>query len=214
MQKQLLVESTAAYHKALPGSLAEEFLANRSLMATQAIRAETEKFRLGYVADPVPGHDQYRGMLAIPYIRTSETGAWSVVSIRFRCLEDHEHVGHGKYNTTPGDRPRLFNTRALMTASDTVAIVEGEIDAVTMSAVGPGTVGVPGAQSWRPWFREPFLGYQTVYVISDGDEPGTRFANTVATTLPNAKVVPCPAGEDTNSMATSGRINEILERLQ
>lgn len=213
MQKQFLVDATSAYHKALPGSPAEEFLASRSLLGTRTIRAETEKFRLGYVADPVPGHDQYRGMLAIPYIRTSETGNWSVVSIRFRCLEDHEHIGHGKYNTTPGDRPRLFNTRALMTASDTVAIVEGEIDAVTLSAVGPGTVGVPGAQAWRPWFRELFLGYRTVFVISDGDEPGTRFASTVAGTLPNAKIVPCPSGEDTNSMAVSGRINGIIERL-
>ena len=44
-------------------------------------------FHLGYVAEPIPGHEQYRGMLAIPY-RGEPTldGTYPTWSIRFRCV--------------------------------------------------------------------------------------------------------------------------------
>lgn len=142
-------------------------------------------------------------MLAIPYLRRSEDGGWSVVSVRFRCLEDHEHQGHGKYNTVSGDRVRLFNTTALLRANDTMIVTEGEIDAITAQVYGFDAIGVPGASSWQAHFREPLLGYEIVFVLADGDEPGMKFANTVARSLPNAKIVPCPPGEDVNSWITN-----------
>lgn len=212
MQKSFLREATSRYRLALPGSPAEEYLAKRALL-NPTVEEETRRFCLGYVADPLPGHDQYAGMLAIPYLRRGEGGAWSVVSIRFRCIDDHEHIGHGKYNTVPGDRPRLFNTLSLMTPASSVAITEGEIDAITLKAAGVDAIGVPGATAWRSWFREPFLGYEKVWVIADGDDPGMRFASTVASLLPNGVVVPCPLGMDTNDLARDGRINELLERM-
>lgn len=171
-------------------------------------------FRLGFVDDPLLGHEMYRGFLAIPYLRPADGDAVSVVSIRFRCIRDHEHKGHGKYMTVAGDRPRLYNTAALMRRSPTIAITEGEIDAISLHTCRIPTVGVPGTQAWAPHFREPFLGYREVFILADGDEPGMQFATTVAKTLPNAKVIPSPAGEDINSLLVKQGESALLERLK
>lgn len=177
-------------------------------------RQKVEKFRLGFVADPLPGHEPYRGMLAIPYIRRAETGDWSVVSIRYRCLEQHEHQGHGKYNTTPGDRPRLFNTFALMSSHDTIAVCEGELDAVTTTVCGVPAVGVPGVQAWRPHFTEAFLGYETVWILADGDDPGRMFARSLSGMLPNARIVGFPDGSDVSDFVMANGAGTLLERLR
>lgn len=165
---------------------------------------------LGYVADPLPGHEMYRGKLAIPYLRWSQEHGWAVVSIRYRRLGD----GDGpKYMTQAGDRPRLYNTPALMAPSPRIAITEGEIDAITAQVCGIPTVGVPGATAWRDHFREPFLGYRDVFILADGDEPGLKFAHTVAKTLFNAKVIPMPAGEDVNSLVINQGKPALMSRL-
>lgn len=174
-----------------------------------------EKFRLGFVADPLPGHEMYRGMMSIPYLRRAEHGDWSVVSIRFRCLEDHDrHDGHGKYNTEAGDRPRMFNTLALQQAHDTVAICEGELDAITSQACGIPAVGIPGVQAWRPHFKEPFLGYERVWIFADGDEPGRTFARTLAQTLTNAKIIQFADGDDVSSMAVKYGAEALKEKIR
>lgn len=152
----------------------------------------------------------FRGFLAIPYLRWSLEFGWSVVSIRFRRLDGRDP----KYLTVAGDRPRLYNTPALLKNTPTIAITEGEIDAISAEACGIPTVGVPGAEAWKPHFREPFLGYREVYVLADGDEPGLRFANTIAEKLPNAKVIPCPTGQDINSLLVSGGKEAVLERIK
>lgn len=172
-----------------------------------------DAFRLGYVEDPLPGHEMFRGFLAIPYLRWSQEHGWAVVSIRYRCIHNHDHRGHGKYMTQAGDRPRLFNTMALLRQSPIIAITEGEIDAMTAQVCGIPTVGVPGAQAWQPHFREPFLGYREVFVLADGDDPGMQFATTVAKTMPNAKVIPCPPGEDVNSLVLAGGKQALVGRI-
>lgn len=207
-QKRSLRAATQSYHQALADSPAEEYLAKRLPLAL------VESFRLGYVADPLPGHEQYRGMLAIPYLRWSKEHGWAVVSLRFRCITDHDHRGHGKYMTQPGDRPRLFNTLDLMRNSPIVAITEGEIDAVTAHICGIPAVGVPGSTSWKPYFRELFQGYREVIVLADGDEAGHQFANTVCGELPNARSVPCPPGMDVNSYVLANGKQALLERIK
>lgn len=209
-QRSFLREATSRYHKSLPGSVADEYLESRGLFHSND---RVPKFRLGYVEDPLPGHELYRGKLALPYLRWSQEHGWSVVSIRFRCIEDHDHIGHGKYLTQAGDRPRLYNTLALLEQSPEIAITEGEIDAVTAQLCGVPTVGVPGAQAWQKHFREPFLGYRSVYVLADGDDPGMQFANTVAKTIPGARVIPSPPGEDVNSLVVKRGKEALLERL-
>jgi DNA primase len=75
-------------------------------------------------------------------------------------------------------------------------------------------VGGPGAHAWQPHFREPFLGYREVLVLTDGDEAGMAFGNTVASTLPNAKIIPMPPGEDVNSLVSVKGMDALLERMR
>lgn len=208
-QKQFLRQATVSYHASYPGSPAEEYIHSRGLGSDQ-IKAKMETFRLGYVDTPLPGHEGYRGMLAIPYLRWSRSSDWAVVAIRYRRLDD----GKPKYLTQSGDRPRLFNTAALLRASPVVAVTEGEIDAITAQMCGIPAVGVPGAQAWQPWFAEPFAGYQTVYVLADGDEAGSAFANVIGESVPRARIVPCPPGQDVNSFVKAHGPKALLERLK
>lgn len=200
--KSFLWTAANKYHKSFPESAGAEYMAKRGL--------DEEKFKLGYVANPLAGHENYRGTLAIPYLRKSATGDWSVVSIRFRRLDD----GKPKYMTTPGDRPRLYNTVALLKPELRVCITEGEIDAITAESCGLPTVGVPGATSWKKHFREPFLGYREVFILADGDDAGMGFAETVANDLPNAKVIPMPRGSDVNDLVLREGKQALLERLK
>jgi DNA primase len=207
--RKFLAEATSLYHQSLPGSPAAEYLATRKL---SGIRAQNlvDRFMLGYVAEPLPGHEMYAGMLAIPYLRYSQEKEWSVVSMRFRRLG-----GEGaKYLTISGDKPRMFNTMALLIECPRIAISEGEIDAITATVSGIPCVGIPGAQAWKPHFREPFLGYRDVYILADGDEAGASFAHTVAKTLPNAKIIPSPPGEDVNSLVVKRGPAALTERLR
>ncbi|APC43207.1 DNA primase [Mycobacterium phage IronMan] len=166
-------------------------------------------YGLGFVEDPLPGHEMYRGCLSIPYMRHSPWRGWSVASIRFRRLDD----GQPKYMTVAGDKPRLYNTPALTRYSRDMAITEGEIDAITAELCGIPTVGVPGAQMWKPYFRELFLGYRNVNILADGDDAGMEFARQVAKTLPNARIIPMPDGEDVNSLVITQGKQALLERI-
>ena len=212
-QKNFLREATHRYHDQLPGSHADEYLATRGL-GWPSLAERIGKFRLGFVGDPLPGHEQFRGFLAIPYLRWSQEHGWAVVSMRFRCIEEHDHKGHGKYMTVAGDRPRLFNTLALLKDSPSIAITEGELDAITAQMCGVPAVGVPGAQAWQPYFREPFLGYKDVFVLADGDDAGLQFGNTVAGSLPNAKLIPMPPGEDVSSLVQTKGADALIERIK
>lgn len=217
-QRQFLVEATSRYHESLPDSPAAEHLASRGLMAP-SVADQVARFRLGYVTDPMVGHETYRGMLAIPYLRRSTTGEWSVVSIRFRCLDedcDHRNVHFsGKYSTVAGDSPRMYNTLALIDNDDRIAIAEGEIDAITASICGVPAVGIPGVGSWKPHFRDALLGYETVFILADNDDKGEglKFAAAVKGELPNGKIVPAEKGHDVNSMVVAHGKKALLERV-
>lgn len=206
-QREELKHAAKQYRDALPGSPAEEYLQARGLVGPEA-----SQFGLGFVAEPLPGHSRYAGMLAIPYIRRTALGETLVVSLRFRCIIDHEHRGHGKYQTMPGDRPRLYNTVALQLPGSSIAITEGEVDAISATLAGVPAVGVPGVQSWKKFFAEPFLGYTDVLVLADGDEPGLEFARAVAQQIPAARVVPMPPGYDVNSLVVKLGKEELHRR--
>ena len=154
-------------------------------------------------------------MLAIPYLRPTSDGSLFVASIRFRCLEDHEHDMHyhGKYNTVAGDRPRMYNTQALVESGDSIAICEGEIDAITAEVCGIHAVGIPGIQLWKRHFRDPFLGYEKVFVLADGDEAGRQLAATVMKDLPNARHIPMPPGMDVNDVVLKHGPSALRERI-
>lgn len=201
-QRKYLWEATSLYRESLPGSPAAEYLASRGI-------PERTSFGLGFVAEPLPGHEMYRGCLAIPYMRFSDWRGWSVADIRFRKLDGSKP----KYLTMPGSKPRLYNTPALDRYSKDMAITEGELDAVTAELAGVRTVGVPGAQMWKPYFRELFMGYRNVNILADGDDAGLEFARSVAKTLPNARIIPMPDGEDVNSLVMKQGRESLLERI-
>lgn len=201
-QRDYLWEATTKYRKSLPGSPAAEYLESRGIPLVTP-------YGLGYVDDPLPGHELYRGCLAIPYMRWSQWRDWSVATIRFRRLDG----GHPKYMTQPGDKPRLYNTHALTKYSKDMAITEGELDALTADLAGVPAVGVPGAQMWKPYFRELFMGYRNVNILADGDDAGMDFAHQVAKTLPNARIIPMPDGQDVNSLVLSKGREALLERI-
>jgi DNA primase len=129
--------------------------------------------------------------------------------MRFRKLDGSKP----KYLTTPGDKPRLYNTHALTLSSPDMSITEGELDAVSAELAGVPAVGVPGAQMWKPYFRELFCGYRNVNIFADGDEAGLAFAQQVAKTLTNARIILLPDGEDVNSLVLKQGRQALLERL-
>lgn len=205
-RKEFLLRAANRYRESLEGSPAAELLAARHLAGP-----EVQPYGLGFVADPLPGHEQYRGRLAIPYRRWSPDG-WSVVTIRFRCA----HLGctcpdHAKYLSTPGDDTWIYNTPVLLEDPDSVAVCEGELDAISANLCGIPAVGLPGAESWQDYFTHLFVGFETVYVLTDGDVAGAKFGRTLAKALPNAKIIPCAENQDVNSeMVHNGR--EFIRR--
>lgn len=207
-QKKFLMEASKRYNASLLGSPGADHLAKRGLQDEEFWQV-VQTFKLGYVDDPLPGHQKYRGMLAIPYLKWAPGTGWSVVSIRFRNLRDNGP----KYMTVAGDRPRLFNTLEITRNDDWIAITEGELDAVMATACGVPAVAVPGANAWQPHFRMPFLGYEAVYILADGDKAGEEFGDTVKKTLPNGKVIPMEDGEDVNSVVLKGGRQALIERI-
>ncbi|MFC9974322.1 toprim domain-containing protein [Spirillospora sp. NPDC127200] len=194
----------------MPSSSTRTFLENASQRYNEEITAEgveyltgrgiepetIETFRLGVVADPLPGHEPYRGFLAIPYL----TPSGSVTSIRFRRLS-----GDGpKYLTVAGDIPRIYNTAALERGTRGICICEGELDAIIAEQCGLPAVGIPGAAAWQKVWVRLFEPYDQVMTLSDDDEAGRAFVTKLAKALGNVRDVPMAGGDVTTFFLTHG----------
>lgn len=143
--------------------LAADFLSARLLERDHALSAH-----LGVVCEPAePEHARFVGRLSIPFMTPG-----GVVSIKFRCLEDHDckEAGHPKYDG-PSLGTRLYNVAALHSKGDRVGCTEGELDALVATYVlGLPSVGVPGIKNWKPHFARCFADYDDVIVFADADE--------------------------------------------
>jgi DNA primase len=185
-----LESRTQEFHEALDGA--------RSYLSRRGLTAETaDRFRLGFDGE----------RLVIPYL-TPE----GPVSLKRRCIQDHdckEH-GHPKYLYEAGEQLHLFNAQTLLNAK-AVMVTEGEIDAMTIEQLGVPAVAYPGVASWRQcgsYWRWCFDSVDEVFVIGDGDEPGTKAANTVSAALRDSVAaeiytVILPPGQDANSFITT-----------
>lgn len=180
------------YHEALPGSPAEQYLQQRGLFEA------ADKFLLGYVDEPAPGHEErFKGMLSIPYI--TKTG---VVSFKFRRLSDN---GGHKYDQPAGQKQHLFNVNAILDAVKQVVLVEGELDAIAATMAGFPAVAVPGVNGWKPYFSRCFDGIGRVIIATDNDSkpdgsnPGQELAKKLIDVIPQAVRVSLPSGHDVNS---------------
>lgn len=201
-QRSLLEAATLRYQRALEEEVSPFSTSAREYLAERWFdhRARA-RYRLGYVADPLPGHEPMAGRVSIPYLTPH-----GVVALKFRCVADHncKEAKCPKYMATPGSGARLYNARAILVRADTIAVCEGEFDAMAISMfAGVPTVGYPGADTWkqkatRHWPRV-FAGLDVV-VVADGDRPGRDAALAVAESLDSARVVHMPDGEDGNSM--------------
>lgn len=185
LQKKLLGQATQKYAENI--FQAEDYLQKRGISLTVARQA-----LLGVVEEPEPGHEQYTGRLAIPYI--TKTG---VVDLRFRSLNP---AVEPKYLGLVGAETKMFNVLDVERASDFIGICEGELDAITMSyCIGIPCVGVAGANSWKKHYTRLLADFSRVFVFADGDSPGREFASNLSRELP-VTIINCPEGEDVNSM--------------
>lgn len=166
--------------------------------------AAASSFRLGLVADPLPGHEQMAGRLSIPYITPS-----GVVGMKFRRLAED---GSPKYLTLSGFKSRLFNAHAVLGAGGMLAITEGELDAVVLQErCGIPAVGVPGVSSWKRHYRRVFADWPTILAFGDGDEPGREFSKFLAREV-EAVVIDMPDGMDVTSLFMAEGADEVLRR--
>lgn len=192
-ERKSLVERSLKYHRQLKSPDGEALYAY--LTVERQFSPETiDRFLLGAVASPDVSDDDARGMLAIPYL--SKAGP---VALRFR-RPPHKDTGP-KYWQPEGTNLTIFNTLAFFAGEETIAVTEGEMDAITLVQAGIPAVGIPGASAWKPHYRLLFEGYQSVLICADNDDTGAgrKFAAKVAQNVPGPQVVVMPEGHDVNS---------------
>jgi len=192
-QSKLLLEAVTRYSQSI-NEATLGYLEGRGISKQVA-----DQFMLGTVVDPASGHEQFEGWLSIPYI----TALGMAVSVKFRRLDD----GKPKYGMAIGQKTHLFNVSALLESKDTIAVCEGELDAIICTgALGIPAVGVPGVAAWKPHFAKMMNGYGRVLVIGDNDikedgsNPGAEFSRRVASEVINATICVLPPGMDVNDV--------------
>ena len=197
LQKELLAQAVKKYQANI--SQAAPYLSGRGITAEAAHLAH-----LGVVVDPEPGHEQYIGRLAIPYI--TKTG---VVDLRFRSLNP---AVEPKYMGLTGATTKMYNVMDIERAGDWIGVCEGELDTLTLSAlVGIPCVGVPGANSWKKHYTRMLADFERVFIFADGDDPGREFANSLSRELP-VTIIQMEQGEDVNSSYVKYGADYIREK--
>lgn len=179
-----------AYEKALPGSPAQEYLEARGIDLGSAGTS-----RLGYVDQPVAGHEAYRGMLCIPYWTVA-----GVVAVKFRQIEDRPGP---KYLWPAGQKSHLYNVKDCLSGRPYMIICEGELDAVVASSVcGLNAVGVAGVSHWKTHHPRVLKSYSPIFIVADNDDkedgsnPGQDLAKRILQDIPHARNVLLPMGMD------------------
>lgn len=199
-QRSFLLQATQRYGETV--DVAAEYLSSRHLSVDEA-----KVFHLGVVVDPLPGHEPYKGRLAIPYITPS-----GVVDIRFRDLTGTHDA---KYMGLVGAETTMFNTQAVFAADDYICVTEGEFDCIMMSVkTTHPTVGIPGANNWKKHYSKILDDFDTVVVLADGDAPGLEFGKKIARELGNVNIISMPDGEDVNSMMIKKGSDWLDERIR
>lgn len=195
-QRARLLEATSRYQASMTDEAAA-WLAARGLEDATVFVA-----RLGVVVDPLPEHASFRGWLAIPYITDGHP-----VGMRFRCLRNHDHQGHGKYMSLEGEPIRLYQATPIPEIGGTVHIAEGELDALVLAQTGMSAVGSPGAHTWRPRHTRMLSGAGEALVWGDPDKAGIDFNNKVCRELRQARPVRLKpeTGDVTDTYLTAGR---------
>lgn len=141
-------------------------------------------------------------MLSIPYL--GHDG--QPLTIRFRCLEDHDHraFGHGKYNTVKEDPPRMYGIDSVHAAKDEIHVTEGELDRIILRKVGFHAVAIPGAALWLGRHRRMLAGFSKVWVWADPDDAGAELSNKICRSLRSARAIRMRDGDVTDTYVRGG----------
>lgn len=202
--KQSLTETAQRYHDALNVETIS-YLRDRGVTKEAAAT-----FLLGTVTDPAPGHEHAVGCLSIPY--RTPTG---VVAVKFRRVDG----GTPKYLWPTGQKVGMFNVVDLHAGSPVLAVCEGELDTLVMSAlVGVPAIGVAGVSQWKPWFPKMLEGFDRVVVFADNDvkedgrNPGMELAKRIKEDVDRAVVVNLPDNKDVNALFLEDGKDWLYER--
>jgi hypothetical protein len=131
------------------------------------------------------GREFFIGYITIPYF----TGG-HVSLIRGRAFDEG---GSAKYKTPLGQSPKLYNSDITFTTEGEITIVEGELDALTMTQIGIPAVACPGVTAWDDKWADYFKDFRRIFVMFDPDQPGKNGAEKVADALsPRARIVELP----------------------
>lgn len=170
--------------------------AAQGYLKTRGLQQAIGTFRLGVVRNPLVGHEQYAGRLAIPYLTPA-----GVVNLRFRCLQPHDckAVDCPKYLSQPGTDTNLYNVLDLKKDSPHIVVTESELDAISWSLAGIPAVGSPGVDAWQKHWRRCLEDHEVIYGAGDGDKAGHKF-NTLLAREVKARALRLPLGEDSNSI--------------
>lgn len=214
--KEDIRKALERFEKALPGSPAAEYLNDRHIGQRTAAT-----HRLGYVdpADPLEGWERFATRLAVPYLNAHGDPVW----IKFRATPLTRPNKDGKimkYSQQEGSEARLFNTQALSMPGDTLCLVEGEFDVITLTALGIPAVGVPGAGSWKAWFHRALQGYERMVLFHDADDigrdgerAGEKLVRAVKERIPDIIPIAPPGGFNDISEAFVAGHGEAIRAL-
>lgn len=195
LQVQTLDEAMSHYEDAMTVECAQ-YLADRGL-TKETVRTH----RLGVVDDPIPAHERYRGWLAIPYLVNGLP-----VRVRFRCIEDHEHMGHGKYGQPTGESLLLYGADDITQgATDEIHVTEGEFDRLILKQCGLPATAFPGASTFQSRHGRVLAGFNKVFVWGDPDQAGAEFTTKVLNRLPRSgRGVKLRVGDVTDTFLAGG----------
>lgn len=195
-----LEEATSTYEAQMTTE-AREYLQGRGLT-----NGTVESFRLGYVADPLVGHEGMKGRISIPYLTAS-----GVVSLRYRSIANQEP----KYLQWKGvTAKKLFNPMALQT-TDPIFICEGEFDAMIATQCGLNAVGIAGVNNWNNNWWRVFRNFR-VAVLADNDDKGQGLglANEIDACLSDVVTILMPDGHDVNSFVVEQGKDALIDLVK
>lgn len=204
-QREALGMAASRYSWALlSGDMAPEvkaYLNNRGLSDSTLSR-----FLIGVVENPEPEHENFEGMVSIPYM----TKLGGIAAMKFRRAHDCEPLNceHQKY-LTPHET-RIFNAPAIDAAEECgyLAFTEGEVDAMTLDGeCDIPAVGVPGVDVWgkHPEWPCLFEGIPLLLGFFDNDEAGEKLKRRMMSQLPQLRPVTVPLKDVNKSFLAVGR---------
>lgn len=204
------------FHMALPDSPAWEYLESRKIG-----RGTAKALRLGYVdpANPVEGWERFAGRLAIPYLNPKGDAVW----VKFRATHLTKPNAKGevvKYTQQAGEEGRLYNTIALSAKGDTLCLVEGEFDAIVLTALGIPAVGIPGTGAFKPHFAKALEGWPRTVLFYDNDpvgkngkRAGEALLGAVKDKMPDVIPLVAPGGHNDIGDAYEAGLGEAIKAL-